>query len=152
MSPPTALEATIDNINTNLRLIMEYINKNNSPDIIDPLTINVKSLQDIVDEQEAKRNNENIEEAKLKGNGEPMSEADKKAVRDAEGMAAGRAAAIAEVAADAAARERAAAKEAEARGAEARGAVQQKGRWRWPLGGTKRRSSKRKTTRRRRRR
>ena len=48
-SSTTALEETIDNINKNLTLIVNYINQNNSQNTA-PLQIDVKTLNEILDE------------------------------------------------------------------------------------------------------
>ena len=85
----TIFDGIIEYTNTNLKLIVDYINQNNSENIV-PLKIDVKTLNEILDERkaasEAKRINEMSEEDKINAATEEAARAaaaeDLKEIRD----------------------------------------------------------------------
>ena len=93
-SSTTALEETIDNINKNLTLIVNYINQNKSQNTA-PLQIDVKTLNEILDERRAAAKEVAAKEVEAKAAGSEAAAAKEVAAKEVEAKAAGSEAAAA---------------------------------------------------------
>ena len=81
-SSTTALEETIDNINKNLTLIVNYINQNKSQNTA-PLQIDVKTLNEILDERRAAAKEVAAKEVEAKAAGSEAAAAKEVAGKEA---------------------------------------------------------------------